>query len=290
MRIAVSAGHNVFYRNIFDNGATTRGYKEAAIVRQTVKEAISLLKKQGHQVLDVTPYDTEQGNPTKAHRARADRVNAFNPDIYLDLHMNSGGGTGPEVYIHSGNSLAYPIARKIVNNLANDLGLRNRGVKVRPGLMSLYMPKAPAVLIEGAFLDSPGDVDMKSLTPKKYAQAVAKSFGKITQEIEIQEIYRVRKEWKDSKSQKGAYSVLDNGIDEAKKNPGYKVFDGGGNQVYPTKEEKTQEISSWAKDGVNYVRENKIMTNDDEGNFNPKDNVTREELATVIHRATDIKK
>ncbi|MDU7143645.1 MAG: peptidoglycan recognition family protein, partial [Anaerococcus vaginalis] len=45
-------------------------------------------------------------------------------------------------------------------------------------------------------------------------------------------LYRVRKSWEDSKSQKGAFKNLNSAIDLAKKN-GYKVFDNDGKQVYP---------------------------------------------------------
>lgn len=45
-------------------------------------------------------------------------------------------------------------------------------------------------------------------------------------------LYRVRKSWGDSKSQKGAFKNLNSAIDLAKKN-GYKVFDNDGKQVYP---------------------------------------------------------
>lgn len=44
--------------------------------------------------------------------------------------------------------------------------------------------------------------------------------------------YRVRKTWKDSKTQKGAYKVLDNAKACADQNPGYKVFDADGKVVY----------------------------------------------------------
>ena len=47
------------------------------------------------------------------------------------------------------------------------------------------------------------------------------------------EVYRVRKTWADAKSQKGAYSILDNAKKMCDKNPGYKVFNVKGEQVYP---------------------------------------------------------
>lgn len=46
-------------------------------------------------------------------------------------------------------------------------------------------------------------------------------------------LYRVRKSWADAASQKGAFSSLANAKACADKNPGYKVYDGSGNVVYP---------------------------------------------------------
>ena len=47
------------------------------------------------------------------------------------------------------------------------------------------------------------------------------------------QLYRVRKSWADSKSQKGAFSVLANAKQCADSNKGYSVFDGNGKKVYP---------------------------------------------------------
>lgn len=47
------------------------------------------------------------------------------------------------------------------------------------------------------------------------------------------QLYRVRKTWADSKSQKGAFSILANAKKCADSNKGYSVFDGNGKKVYP---------------------------------------------------------
>lgn len=60
-------------------------------------------------------------------------------------------------------------------------------------------------------------------------------------------LYRVRKSWGDTKSQKGAFKNLNSAIDLAKKN-GYKVFDEKGNQVYPeVKSAKTNNSPKFIK-------------------------------------------
>ena len=52
--------------------------------------------------------------------------------------------------------------------------------------------------------------------------------------------YRVRKNWKDSKSQIGAYRVLANAKAAADKNPGTFVFSNDGVAIYPTEEKKEE--------------------------------------------------
>ena len=66
------------------------------------------------------------------------------------------------------------------------------------------------------------------------------------------ELYRVRKSWNDVSSQRGAYSVLNNAIAEAKKYSGYKVFNSKGVQVYPevvNNTSTTKLIKSYAEKG-----------------------------------------
>ena len=47
--------------------------------------------------------------------------------------------------------------------------------------------------------------------------------------------YRVRKAWADSKTQKGAYKILENAKKCADANPGYSVFDVNGVNIYTSK-------------------------------------------------------
>ena len=49
------------------------------------------------------------------------------------------------------------------------------------------------------------------------------------------QMYRVRKTWSDSKSQKGAYKILSNAKKCADANPGYSVFDVNGVNIYTSK-------------------------------------------------------
>lgn len=59
--------------------------------------------------------------------------------------------------------------------------------------------------------------------------------------------YRVRKTWKDSKSQVGAYRVLKNAKAAADKNPGTYVFTNDGVAIYPEKAAETYRIHTVVK-------------------------------------------
>lgn len=64
-------------------------------------------------------------------------------------------------------------------------------------------------------------------------------------------IYRVRKAWSDSKSQKGAFKSLNNAKKCADNNVGYKVFDAKGNIVYTGKQTATKKsITEIAKEVI----------------------------------------
>lgn len=54
------------------------------------------------------------------------------------------------------------------------------------------------------------------------------------------QLYRVRKTWADSRSQKGAFSVLANAKKCASSNKGYSVFDENGKKVYPADASSTK--------------------------------------------------
>ena len=63
-------------------------------------------------------------------------------------------------------------------------------------------------------------------------------------------LYRVRKSWPDTKSQKGAFRDFDNAKKCANANAGYKVFDASGNEVYPDKSTSSKSIDTIAREVI----------------------------------------
>lgn len=98
-----------------------------------------------------------------------------------------------------------------------------------------YMPKSDEMVLTVhrwfANKSCPGDWLYARLDD--LAAKVTAALGLSSESKPASQLYRVRKTWADSKSQKGAFSVLANAKKCADSNKGYSVFDGNGKKVYP---------------------------------------------------------
>jgi N-acetylmuramoyl-L-alanine amidase len=74
-------------------------------------------------------------------------------ELYVEIHINAGGGTGPEVCVTGKSEVANQYAVKVCNALEGSLNLHNRGVKTR-NLIVLNKTIMPAILVECLFADS----------------------------------------------------------------------------------------------------------------------------------------
>jgi len=89
-------------------------------------------------------------------------------ELYVEIHINAGGGTGPEICVTGKSEVDNQYAVKISNALASSLNLPNRGVKTR-SLIVLNKTVMPAILIECLFADS-SDADVYD--PEVIARAI----------------------------------------------------------------------------------------------------------------------
>ncbi|MCI1580610.1 MAG: N-acetylmuramoyl-L-alanine amidase [Clostridium beijerinckii] len=73
--------------------------------------------------------------------------------LYVEIHINAGGGSGPEVLVFGKSEGANQYAAKVCNELSSALNLPNRGIKIR-NLIVLNKTVMPAILVECLFADS----------------------------------------------------------------------------------------------------------------------------------------
>ena len=195
--------------------------------------------------------------------ARSYMENKGRYDYFISFHRDSfsnpdANGVTVYTYLNCSGGKAGTIAREIVNAIAKEANLYNRGVK-EANFHVLRETKCSAVLIECGFISNAGDNKKFDEQYEKIATAIAEAILRviggtinedkqenITQTVPVAK-YRVKVNGK----QIGAYANLDNAKREADKNKGI-VCDMAGNQVYPYNNDSTDERYRYSENGRFY--------------------------------------
>ena len=182
MKISVCIGHGKSQSGQYDSGAVASGYQEFKLARAIGKCLKQELSKYNCTV-DLINYD---GDKNLAERIKY--VNSKGYDLNMELHLNAGGGTGPEVYYKHNSKQGKALAAAISKSIATNLGLKNRGAKTKLISGQDYFGcvreiKCMSFLVETVFIDTKGDRDKviyasgQEQCAKAIATAVAKYYG-----------------------------------------------------------------------------------------------------------------
>jgi len=247
-KIAVRGGHN------YQAAGAVGIMNEVTEDRQVYPAVIRSLRKVGFDVLDVTPGNMDVSSDL-VYGVR--RANEWGADLFISIHFNKAynhydGKIGTESYVHDAGStqVALRINDKLVSvGFVGDNG-RPRGVKVNSGYYELNSTDMVAIIVEVCFLEATGDVALyRKLGPDAIGELIAEGIANMeidaakpllpTVDTNYDELYRVRRTWTDVEGQKGAYGNLENAKKAADGNPGYKVFNKKGTQVYPATNSNT---------------------------------------------------
>ena len=204
----LDAGHGGW-----DSGAVGNGLREKDLTLQIARYCRDELQKYaGVRVIMTRDSDasvTGVANTTNELIARAQIARDNNASLFMSFHINSGGGTGAEIWIprqaswySSFNELGESLGQDVLNRLAS-VGLVSRGTKndyYDLNGTQLYYPDGsnadslsvirncrqygiPAVLVEHGFIDNGYDAGLlaNSLYLQKMGQAdalaIANQFG-----------------------------------------------------------------------------------------------------------------
>lgn len=144
---------------------------ESNCTREIAPLVVKFLEEEGHKA---TLLRVDKSNSYKYEDCYV-RANTANDiaktskvDLYVEIHINAGGGTGSEVLFLGKSELANKYANKVSESLATSLGLTNRGVKTQ-NLIVLNKTSMPAILIECLFADS---CDADKYNPEVIARAI----------------------------------------------------------------------------------------------------------------------
>src|SRR5699024_7079776 len=88
---------------------------------------------------------------------RAAFANRNNADLFVSMHINAGGGTGYESFIHTNTQAATSGMQNLVHAEAmREMKVTDRGKK-RANFAVLRLTKMPAILPENLFIDRKED-------------------------------------------------------------------------------------------------------------------------------------
>lgn len=172
-RVILAAGHGGG-----DNGAAAQGTTEAHETVQITNKVADILRGKGVEVV-LVPHSLNLGPTIDWINAR---YKGLEDGLAIEIHKNSGGGTGSEVWTPSyPDATSKANAKAIADALAAATGQRNRGVKEaqhnRWGRLGFTDDtRTYALLIEAGFID----VDpVNDAADSKYAQGIANGILKI---------------------------------------------------------------------------------------------------------------
>lgn len=171
-KVFISAGHGGS-----DSGAVANGFKEKDLNLSIALACGDYLKANGVEVK--MSRTTDENDTTNQEAAES---NAFGPDVTVSIHNNAGGGDGAEVWYSVVGGLSKTLAENILNE-AVKIGQNSRGAKQKAGTNGadyygfIRMTKAPAVIVECAFVDNAKDIAIVDTAAEQKTMGVAIAKG-----------------------------------------------------------------------------------------------------------------
>lgn len=204
-----------------DPGAVANGVKEKDLNLAIALACRAALKRHG---VSVGISRTKDENDPLTEEIAA--CNAFAPDLAVDIHNNAGGGDGAECFYHYGGGTGKALAENILAAIVTT-GQNSRGAKIKKNADGkdyfgfIRQTKAPAVIVECAFVDNKADRKAVETAAKQksmgeaIAKGILKTLGIAWQaeqtaepDVETKALYRV---------QVGAYAKRQNAEDMRKR-------------------------------------------------------------------------
>ena len=175
IKIYIDQGHNPRSPN---TGAEGNGFAEQDITYEVGQRLATLLRNNGNFEDRVSrPTENTQlgtSNPSSL-QARVNGANSWCADYFISIHTNASSSvsaSGSEALVYNVPSIAEELGEDILVGLNNSTGLKNRVIKVRPGLYVLRKTNMPAVLVEIGFISNPGDASLMANNPELFARGI----------------------------------------------------------------------------------------------------------------------
>jgi N-acetylmuramoyl-L-alanine amidase len=211
MKIMIDPGHGGR-----DPGAVSNGLQEKDI-NLTISKHIRDILLNEYKNVDIRM--TRDSDVFVDLSDRANMANDWGASYFMSIHVNAGGGTGFESYIHTTRTSGSVQAQDIIHPvIVNALGARDRGKK-DANFAVLRETSMPAILTENLFIDHPDDAVL--LKDSSFLKLIARGHvSGLEQAFNLEKnsgtLYRVIVDG----TQVGAYGEHKNILNQVEKNLG----------------------------------------------------------------------
>jgi N-acetylmuramoyl-L-alanine amidase len=160
-----------------DPGAQGNGLSEAALTLTISRR----LRRRLLREFDVEVRLTRTNDTFVELDDRAAFANELDADYFVSVHINSGGGSGYESFIHPSAAAGSPSARRRAElhdtamEFLRPKGIPDRGEKTA-NFAVLRLTKMPAVLTESLFIDTAADAQL--LRSDAFLRGLARAYAK----------------------------------------------------------------------------------------------------------------
>ncbi|TPE68012.1 hypothetical protein AMD02_015740 [Halalkalibacterium halodurans] len=163
-----------------DPGAVANGLQEKDLVLTISKQIRDILTSEFNGV-EVTM--SRESDRFLSLTERANAANRWGADYFCSIHINAGGGTGFETFIHDSRSPKSVAYQNVVHpEILTTMGVRDRGKKAA-NFAVLRLTNMPAILTENLFIDNPSDAKLLKdpvflqQVARGHVEGIAKAFG-----------------------------------------------------------------------------------------------------------------
>ncbi|PLR84367.1 hypothetical protein CVD23_11945 [Bacillus sp. V33-4] len=152
-----------------DPGAVGNGIRESDINLQIASRIRDILLS---EYTRVSILMSRENDVTVSLSDRSGAANAWGADSLVSVHINAGGGTGYEDYIHpSANAVTIAYRDAMHSEIAKQIEIINRGKKTADFHM-VRVPNMPSILTENGYIDN--SADAAKLKQTRYIEKIAR--------------------------------------------------------------------------------------------------------------------
>ena len=169
--IAIGAGHTS------KTGATNGELIEGEMTIKVAEKVEKLFEDYSNITVVQTGSTSE--NPSVGNAGRTEAAREAEADLCVQIHFNSGGGTGVEVIYKENDGISQQLAEVLSESISGTMSLENRGAKTDTSVdknLGIIENTAdsgfPSVVTEGGFVDGDYEYLKTEEALDKYAQGI----------------------------------------------------------------------------------------------------------------------